>query len=195
MKKAIVSSVYEGRRSSRWARMNARARKYGCRAKVVKAEPFVFAEKRIKTTSMIMKSMEEKKEEVYAVDEEKAINNEVVAEPEIDIEAVLESPKSGNGEIVEPEETGGEAIANTSNAVKENGGDEPVWWEEYWPWCWSYEEEMMWLGTGSECRPFWEVMTGGGGCVDAKQDEDEPWGDDIWNLRDIKEVPNNMPRG
>ncbi|KAJ6396175.1 hypothetical protein OIU77_021247 [Salix suchowensis] len=116
MKKARVSAVYEGRigkkskeeskNDSRIARMNARARKNGSRAK--KTHRFVVTGRRRKARSNTRRKVETPPNKEACM-----VKDQVILDPEAVDHAVAEN-------------TIGEVIVEE----KEEG---PAWWEEFWP--------------------------------------------------------------
>ncbi|KAI5591526.1 hypothetical protein POPTR_004G099900v4 [Populus trichocarpa] len=175
MKKARVSAVYEGRigkrskeeneNDSRIARMHARARKNGLRAK--KNRCFVVTERRRKARSNTKRKVEASpnKEACMLKDQGKTLDNveavEIIDdEPILDVAVILDS------------ETVHQMVAETMRGeviVEENEG--PAWWEEYWPVSYRTNENQA-----------MEVLVKGfvGGMT-----EEELWWDDIWNFRDM----------
>jgi hypothetical protein len=172
MKKARVSAVYEGRigkrsmedneNDSRIARMHARARKNGLRAKKI-----VVTERRRKARSNTKRKVEASpnKEACMLKDQGKTLDNveavEIIDdEPILDVAVILDS------------ETVHQMVAETMRGeviVEENEG--PAWWEEYWPVSYRTNENQA-----------MEVLVKGfvGGMT-----EEELWWDDIWNFRDM----------
>lgn len=136
-------------------------------------EALIEEEKRV--TEMLMEKerryremmMEKEKIEVVMIeDDEEEMVMEKMAEEEEEV--------AGIGMVGEEEKVDEEA-AESGAAM---GLDD-------WGWTWSCEENQKWWE--DVCYPYWETM-----CVDALaqvDDEELPWEDDIWNLKDIKEVP------
>ncbi|KAJ4846609.1 hypothetical protein Tsubulata_033254 [Turnera subulata] len=214
MKPAKVTPVYEGKStrrsreeeesSSRTARSNARARQQGQRANG-KACSFVISKKttntrgkrRVVKDQMVKenekgctKSNRPKRMKKATVVQPKICNEADAAEPKVEAGEVANpaatrieddaKPKVEAGEVAEPAGTHIEGVVEQKEEVVEQWRQETVWWEEYFPLCGGYGDQLC-------INPYWEVMSVG--CFGA-QEEEETWDDDIWNLRDVKEVPN-----
>ncbi|XWS75469.1 hypothetical protein CRYUN_Cryun01aG0091200 [Craigia yunnanensis] len=177
MKRAKVSSVYEGRgrkrskgeeeseNSSKSARMNAKARTDGLRAR--KALSLISNNRTIATRSMATKPMEQKDEEmlfevevIQAKEEEKNDDNKPV-------ELVQQQPVN---EVV----------------VENKGDDGGLLTLEDWPLTWSYEEEWSWFKVGYECgwHSYWETMNGDFWAPMTDDNKEPVWNDDLWNFKD-----------
>ncbi|KAK6266537.1 hypothetical protein QUC31_017374 [Theobroma cacao] len=176
MKRAKVSSVYEGRGrkrgiegeeegedSSKSARMSAKARTNGLRAR--KALSIISNNRTIITRSMSTKTVEENGEEkVVEVDgEEKNMNDDNKA---------LEEQQPVN------------------EVVEKKGDDDGGLTLEDWPLTWSFEEELTWFKAGHQCGwySYWETMNGD--FWKPKDDNQEDfWNDEPWNFDGKNEIP------
>ncbi|KAF9684114.1 hypothetical protein SADUNF_Sadunf04G0084200 [Salix dunnii] len=182
MKKARVSAVYEGRigkrskeeskTDSRIARMHARARKNGVRAK--KTHCFVVAERRRKARSNTKRKVETSpnKEACMVKDQGKNLDNNAEVIEIIDDEPIPEVV------ILDPEAADHAVAENTrGEVIVEENEEGPAWWEEYWPVRERTNEEQA-----------MEVLVKGfvGGMT-----EEELWWYDIWNFRDMDD---NFPK-
>ncbi|XWS47612.1 hypothetical protein CRYUN_Cryun14cG0167100 [Craigia yunnanensis] len=178
MKRAKVSSVYEGRgrkrskegeeeseESSKSARMSAKARIDGLRAR--KAQSIISNNRTIVTRSMATKTMEKKDEEMlFEVEIIEAYNKE-------------EEKNNDNKHV--------EVVQQPINeVVMENKGyDGGLLTLEDWPLTWSYEEEWSWFKVGYECGwySYWETMHGDSW---APRDDNKKavWNNDLWKFKD-----------
>ncbi|EEF41183.1 uncharacterized protein LOC8272343 [Ricinus communis] len=174
MKRAKVSPLYEGRRrkrsieekeySSRRARIIARARKHGHKSNLKALYKCI-------TTGLKIRN--------YITDQEVSM---------LKPEPIIETAEISKSKI-DHVKIGDNARNGIKSAKMEKWEGAAEWWEE-WPFCWSYEEQWMWLGADCNCcgRP-WEVMGGDLGLANG-EDKEESWGEDVWNLRAIKDILN-----
>ena len=172
MKRAKVSSVYEGRgrkrskegeeeseNSSKSARMSAKARTDSLRAR--KALSIISNNRTIVTRSMEMKTMEQKDEEILF---------------DVEVIEAKEEEKKDDNKPVELEEN--------------KGDDGGLLTLDDWPSTWTYEEEWSWFKVGYECgwHSYWETMNGDF-WTPMRDDNKEPvWNDDLWNFKDNNEI-------
>ncbi|KAJ6707630.1 hypothetical protein OIU85_027945 [Salix viminalis] len=184
MKKARVSAVYEGRigkkskeeskNDSRIARMNARARKNGSRAK--KTHRFVVTGRRRKARSNSTRRKVEtppNKEACMVKDQGKKVDNNAEVNEIIDDEPVPEVAV-----ILDPEAVDHAVAENTiGEVIVEEKEEGPAWWEEFWPVRERTNEEQA-----------MEVLVNG---FVVGMTEEELWWDDIWNFRDMDD---NFPK-
>ena len=178
MKRAKVSSVYEGRgrkrskegeeeeseNSSKSARMNAKARTDGLKAR--KALSLVSNNRTIVTRSMATKTMEQKDEETLF---------------EVEVIQAKEEEKNDDSKPVELVQQ-----QPVNEVVVENKGDDGgLLTLEDWPLTWSYEEEWSWFKVGYECgwHSYWETVNGDF-WAPMTDDNKEPVWNDLWNFKD-----------
>ncbi|CAK7344361.1 unnamed protein product [Dovyalis caffra] len=177
MKRAKVSAVYEGRigkrskeeneNDSRIARMHAKARKNGLRAK--KTQTFVVTERRRKARSSTKSKVSPNTEACMVKDQEKKLENVEV------IEIIDDDPILDIGTLFEPELVN-QVLAEPLRAeviFLEKHEEGPEWWEEYWPVSYRTNEEKA---MEMKMNGFVGGMT-----------EEELWWDDIWNFRDMND--------
>ncbi|XVE72067.1 hypothetical protein DITRI_Ditri11bG0009000 [Diplodiscus trichospermus] len=180
MKKAKVSSVYEGRggkrdsegegeseNSAKRARMSAKARTDGLRAR--RPLSIISIKRTIVTRSMSTKTTEQK-------DEEKLPEVEVVEAKEDEknnkpVEQVKEQPV--NEVVVETKGNEGEMLTLAD-----------------WPLTWSHEEEWSWFKVGYECgwHSYWDAVSDDYWAPVSGHSNELVWDDDLWNFKDNDEI-------
>ncbi|KAK6279761.1 hypothetical protein POUND7_020028 [Theobroma cacao] len=176
MKRAKVSSVYEGRGrkrgiegeeegedSSKSARMSAKARTNGLRAR--KALSIISNNRTIITRSMSTKTVEENGEEKV-----------------VEVDGEEKNMKDDNKALEEQQPV--------NEVVEKKGDDDGGLTLEDWPLTWSFEEELTWFKAGHQCGwySYWETMNGD--FWKPKDDNQEDfWNDEPWNFDGKNEIP------
>jgi len=208
MKTAKVSSMYEGRgrkrgreggggeeESSSMARKCAKARKSGYS---VNAGPLTSAfMDRVMTRRMLREALiEEERMVTSMLTEQERRYKEILMEREKIEVVVIEdeeeeevTEKKDEEEKIGTDQAIGEALAEEKVDEEAAGGVSgkqeeslPVMVWDDCEWAWSCEEKQKWWE--GVCYPYWETM-----CFDNWVDHEElPSEDDIWNLKEIKEV-------